>query len=74
MFHLFIIPHLGRMTHMGNYKIADVCGFVCGFVGLFVRPESNLRDGWIDVSEIIICYSLVPQDDARLCGISQFDF
>ena len=58
----------------GNYKITDVRPSVRPSVRLSVRPESDLRDGWVDSNETLESDRIICLLDARLFGILKFSF
>ena len=66
-------PHLFAKTTVNPFKFANYSPLLSkrGILKLLmsvrpcVCPSSDLRVGWMDHSETLIWYSLVPRDDAR---------
>ena len=65
MIHFYLQLLFPSFVKEGNLKTADVRPCVCPSVRPSVRPGSDLRDGWMDLSETHIWYSLVSQGYAR---------
>jgi len=62
---LFLYP-VGPVGPEGGYRNTfRPCVRAC------VRPASDLRDGWLDLSEILGHHQVPCTDDARLFGISK---